>query len=76
MKFWVYAIDWRTMAIEIIREHGTKSEAEIAEAKYMAIMPKAELDDFVAFKTLNTTTVSNEMQVAVEEFKRLKGMVA
>lgn len=76
MKFWVYAIDWRSMAIEIISEHGSEREAEIAHAKYMAIMPKAELDDFVAFKTLNTTPVSNDMRAAVEQFKRLNGKVA
>lgn len=76
MKFWVYAIDWRSMAIEIIGEYGTGEQAEIAKARYMMIMPKAELDDFVAFKTLNVTPVSNEMRAAVEQFKRLNGNVA
>lgn len=76
MKFWVYAIDWRSMAIEIIEEHSSDSRAQKFAGGYIASLPVAERDDFVAFKSLGVTPVSNDIEAAVQQFKRLNGKVA
>jgi hypothetical protein len=76
MKFWVYAIDWRSMAIEIIEEHNNESGAQKFADGYVAGLPVAERDDFVAFKTIGITPVTPDIEAAVQQFKRLNGRVA
>jgi len=76
MKLWVYAIDWRSMAIEIIAERPNVSLANAVADGYVASLPVAERDDFVAFKTIGVTPVTPDIEAAVQQFKRLNGKVA
>lgn len=76
MKFWVYAIDWRSMAIEIIAECASERKAIAAQEQYVAGLTKSQLMEMVSFKTIARTPASDDMQAAVEQFKRLSGRVA
>lgn len=76
MTFWVYAIDWRSMAIEIIAECKSERAAKVAMQLHIDEMTDAERADMVEFKTVATTTVSAEMLAAVEQFKRVNGRAA
>jgi hypothetical protein len=76
MKFWVYAIDWRSMAIEILAERPNVSLANAVAAGYVASLPVAERDDFAAFKTVGVTPITPDIEAAVQQFKRLNGRVA
>lgn len=76
MKFWVYAIDWRSMAIEILAERPNGLLANAVAAGYIGELPVAERDDFVAFKTIGITPVTPDIEAAVQQFKRLNGKVA
>lgn len=71
MKFWVYSIDWRYAAVEILAERTSESLANEFAAGYIASLPVAERDDFVTFKTLGVTPITPEIEAAVEDFKRL-----
>lgn len=71
MKFWVYAIDWRTAAVEILAERASESLANDFAAGYIVSLPVAERDDFVAFKTIGITPITQEIEAAVEDSKRL-----
>lgn len=73
MKFWVYAIDWRSAAIEIIAEATTKEQAKAAHSAHLAAMTGEQIVDAVQFKTFAITPVSADMEAAVEQFKRLNG---
>lgn len=76
MKFWFYAIDWRSMAIEILGEYPNDKQAQKAVDEYPGALSVCEREDFVAYKTLGVTPVSSEMQNAVDQFKRFNGRVA
>jgi len=76
MKFWIYAIDWRSMAIEILGERTSSALASSFAAGYVESLPVAERDDFVAFKTIGVTPVTPDIEAAVQQFKRLNGKVA
>jgi len=76
MKFWIYAIDWRSMAIEILGERTSSALASQLAGGYVASLPVAERDDFVAFKTVGITPITPDIEAAVEQFKRLNGRVA
>lgn len=71
MKFWVYSIDWRTAAVEILAERTSESLANEFSAGYIASLPVAERDDFVTFKTIGITPITPVIEAAVEDFKRL-----
>ena len=75
MKFWVYSIDWRSMAIEIIAEATTEHAADIEHARHIASLTKSQLMEMAEFKTIAKTAVSPQMSAAVEQFKRLNGRV-
>lgn len=76
MKFWFYAIDWRSMAIEVLGEFTNEHQADRAHLKHVADMPPAELDAMARYKTLAVCPVSEEMLAAREQFRRLNGRVA
>jgi hypothetical protein len=76
MKFWVYAIDWRSMAIEILGEYATDKMAHAAKVQYMEELPPTMLDELVKYKTLDFTPASPEMCESVLQFKRFNGRVA
>ena len=71
MKFWVYSIDWRTAAVEILAEMASESLANEFAAGYIASLPVAERDDFVTFSTIGITPITPVIEAAVEDFKRL-----
>lgn len=73
MKFWVYAIDWRSMAIEILAERPNVSLANAVAEGYIASLPVAERDDFVTFKTIGVTPVTPEIQAVAQQCHRLNG---
>ena len=75
MKFWVYAIDWRSMAIEIIAERDSERKAQGTLAKYLSDRTPEELQVMTAYKTLGTTPATPEMIATVEQFKRVAGRV-
>lgn len=76
MKFWVYAIDWRSMAIEILGEYPNYKQATKATEQFTEGLTPDQLVDCVAYKTIGVTPVSPEMQSAVDQFKRFNGRVA
>ncbi len=73
MKFWVYSIDWRSMAVMVVAECKNEREADIAHAKHIAEMSPEQLVDMAQFKTIATTAVSPEMVSDGEQFNRLGG---
>jgi hypothetical protein len=76
MKFWLFAIDWRSMAIEILGEYSTEKKAQAAKVEHMEELPPALLDELVKYKTLDVTPASPEMCESVLQFKRFNGRVA
>lgn len=76
MKFWVYAIDWRSMAIEILAERPNASLANAIADGYVASLPVAEHDDFVAYKTIGVTPVTPDIEAVAHQCHRLDGKVA
>ena len=71
MKFWVYAIDWRSMAIEILAERPNVSLANAVAEGYIASLPVAERDDFVTFKTIGVTPVTPEIRAIAQQCHRI-----
>jgi hypothetical protein len=76
MKFWLYAIDWRSMAIEILGEYASDIRAQAEAKEYLKELPDEHREDFLIYKTIGVTPVSPEMQSAVDQFKRFNGRVA
>ena len=75
MKIWVYQIDWRSMAIEVLFECKNTAEAERLHGQYLKGLTDEQLVDMTQFKTIGTTAVSAEMQSAAQQFKRVNGRV-
>ena len=73
MKFWVYAIDWRSRVVELLYICKTEQAANRFKSAYIGNLPVAERDDFVAFKTIGITLVTPDIEKAVEEFEKLNG---
>lgn len=75
MTIWVYQIDWRSMAIEVLYECKNTADAERLHGQYLKGLTDEQLVDMTQFKTIGATAVSLEMQNAVEQFKRVNGRV-
>lgn len=73
MKIWVYIIDWRSLAIDVIAECKSEHDAELAHKRYRESLTDDQLIDVTQFKTIAATPVSPEMEAAVQQFKRLNG---
>ena len=75
MKFWVYAIDWRSLVVELLYICKTEQAANRFKSGYIGNLPVAERDDFVACKSLGITPVTPDIEKAVDEFEKLNGKV-
>jgi hypothetical protein len=68
MKIWVYSIDWRTRAVNILAEVVNEAEANKKIASFMLSMSDEDRVEFVRFHTLASTAVSREMEEASLRF--------
>ena len=73
MNFWVYKIDWRSRAVEIIGYAVNTKKADELITAYYAAIAKEQLDEFQAYHTIAYTPVSPQMTLANEQFHRLGG---
>jgi hypothetical protein len=76
MKFWVYTIDWRTRAVNIIAEVVNEAEANKQIAKFLVELSAEDREEFLRFHTITSTTVSHEMKEAALRFCRKGEKVA
>jgi hypothetical protein len=73
MNFWVYKIDWRSRAVEIIGYAVNTTKADELITAYFKAIPQTQLDEFQAYHTVDYTPVSPQMNMANEQFNRLGG---
>jgi hypothetical protein len=73
MMFWVYKIDWRSRAVEIVGYAINAAKADEMISVYFDSIPKDQLDEFQAYHTLAYTPASPQMDLANEQFNRLGG---
>lgn len=76
MKFWLYQIDWRSLAVEVIAECKNNAEAIAKHEHHIASLSRDQLLDHINYKTVATTPVSAEMEACREQFLRVNGRVA
>ena len=76
MKFWLYQIDWRSLAVEVLAECNTEREAIAKHEHHIASLSKEQLLETVNYKTVARTPVSAEMEASREQFLRVNGRVA
>lgn len=67
--YWLYVIDWRTRAVDIIAECRTLPECMHAKRLHSQGLSKVELSDFAAYKSYGTAAVTDPMLVANQPFR-------
>lgn len=75
MKFWIYCIDWKSLAVEVIARCNSEREADAAYDAHIAQMTNEQRLEMVHFRTLAKTTASPEMEEALQQFLRIGGRV-
>lgn len=73
MRFWVYSIDWRSLAVNILAECASEQAGEAWITQYIESRTDEQRLDIAEYSTLGITPASPQMQFAVEQFSRLNG---
>lgn len=73
MRFWVYSIDWRSLAVNVIAECTSEHAAEAAHAAYVDSLTGDALLDMIEYRTIAITPTSPQMEFAREQFRRVNG---
>lgn len=72
---WVYTIDWRSRAVEVVAELPP-GEVDVFIAGFVSSLPKDRLEDFNRYCTLGTTVVGDDLLATAEQWKRHNGKVS